>query len=253
MSFRWGPTTGGTTARPARTGAAADSALVRCADAARTFGAGTAAVVAVHDVTCVVPADARLALTGPSGSGKSTLLHMLAGLDAPTRGTITWPALSGGPADQVGVIFQGPSLIPSLDVTENVALPLLFGGVPAAAARHRAAGSLDRLGVGDLAAKLPDELSGGQSQRVAAARVVAKRPRLILADEPTGRLDHETADHVVSVLIDAADELGAALIISTHDTRVAARLPNRWTMRDGGLNERAAIRRDSDGRNGVHR
>jgi putative ABC transport system ATP-binding protein len=186
----------------------------------------------------VVRPGARIALTGPSGSGKSTLLHLIAGLEIPTGGTITWPGLGGLPQGRpglIGMIFQGPSLLPTLNVTENVGLPLQFAGVPAATAAERAARALEQLGIAEMAAKLPEELSGGQAQRVAVARAVASRPSLILADEPTGQLDREAGDRVISVLLQAADELGAALVISTHDADIAARLPERWTMSDGAL------------------
>jgi putative ABC transport system ATP-binding protein len=219
----------------------ADSALVRCTEVARTFGDGAAAVVAVHEVSCEVPPGARIALTGPSGSGKSTLLHLIGGLETLTGGTITWPGLGGPPHGRpgvIGMIFQGPSLLPALNVSENVALPLRFDGVPSATADDRAARALDRLGIAELGSRLPEELSGGQSQRVAVARAVASRPKLILADEPTGRLDHRAAGHVISVLLEAADELDAALIVSTHDAEIAARLPQRWTMSDGALSSR---------------
>ena len=212
--------------------------LVRAVGAARTFGRGPTAVVAVHGASCEIAAGARLALTGPSGSGKSTLLHLLAGLDEPTAGTITWPALGErhqlrpGP---VGVVFQGPSLLPPLDVAENVALPLLLAGRAegeAAAAAHQA---LARLGLEDLAAKLPEELSGGQAQRVAVARVLAGQPRLIMADEPTGQLDHRNGAVVIDALLEAAAALGAALVVATHDVLVADRFALRWTMADGRL------------------
>lgn len=214
------------------------TALADCVDVAHTYGRGSTAVVAVHGVTCqVLPRD-RVAVTGPSGSGKSTLLHLLAGLEPPTAGTLRWPglALAGSrPAGEVGLVFQGPSLLPSLDVTENVALPLLLAGAAETAAIQRAAEALDRLDINDLASKLPEELSGGQSQRVAIARVLAARPRLILADEPTGQLDKATAEHVLTVLLETARELDAALVVSTHDADVAARLSTQWVMRDGRL------------------
>ena len=161
---------------------------------------------------------------GPSGSGKSTLLHLLAGLDRPTADG-RWPA-SGRPAVRpgLGVVFQGPSLVPALDVVENVALPLLLAGVDEPEAVERAAAALDRLELGGLAGALPEELSGGQAQRVAVARVLAGRPGPVLADEPTGQLDRDERDQVVDVLLAAADELGAALVVSTHDEAVAARL-----------------------------
>jgi len=220
----------------------ARSVAVRCEDVARTFGAGQRAVVAVHDVTCVVLAGERIAVTGPSGSGKSTLLHLLAGLDLPTRGTVSWPALGDrerlrpGP---VGVVFQSASLLAPLDVAENVALPQLLAGVDEDCALAGARDALGRLGLADLGAKLPEELSGGQAQRVAVARVLAGRPRLILADEPTGQLDHDTAATVVEALVDTAVMLGAALLLTTHDPMVAERLPIRWAMADGTLHSQA--------------
>ena len=212
--------------------------LVRAVRAARTFGRGPAAVVAVHGASCQITAGARLALTGPSGSGKSTLLHLLAGLDEPTAGTVTWPALGSrqqlrpGP---VAVVFQGPSLLPPLDVAENVALPLLLAGRPEAEAAAAAHQALARLGLEALAARLPEELSGGQAQRVAVARALAGRPRLILADEPTGQLDHRNAAVVIAALLEAAGTLGAALVVATHDPLVADRFADRWSMADGRL------------------
>ncbi|MDQ2750782.1 MAG: ABC transporter ATP-binding protein, partial [Actinomycetota bacterium] len=215
-----------------------ESAVVACREVARTYGSGSAAVVAVYGVTCDVVPSARIALTGPSGSGKSTLLHMMAGLDSPTSGTLSWPALDGHPLGhpgRVGVVFQGPSLLPALDVTENVALPLLLADTPEKVAVQQAGAALHRLGIGDLADKLPEQLSGGQAQRVAVARALASRPALILADEPTGQLDHEAAALVVDVLLQACAQLGAALVVATHDPLIADRLAVQWTMRDGRL------------------
>ncbi|MCU1497622.1 MAG: hypothetical protein JWM47_1575 [Acidimicrobiales bacterium] len=220
-------------------------ALVRAAGVARTFGAGPAAVVAVHDIDCEIHPGVRVALVGPSGSGKTTLLHLLAGLDEPTTGTIEWPAI--GTVDRlrpgpVAVVFQAPSLMPPLDVLENVALPLLLAGVDRGEATTRAGEALDRLNLADLASKLPEELSGGQAQRVAVARVLAGRPVLILADEPTGQLDHVSGAAVIDALVTAADHTDAALVVNTHDPAVAARLDLRWSMVDGALtrSERAS-------------
>jgi ABC-type lipoprotein export system ATPase subunit len=218
--------------------------LVACDRLARTFGNGIGAVVAVHDITCEIRTGQQLALTGPSGSGKSTLLHIIAGLDTPTTGTITWPALGlrrdlrPGP---IAVVFQGPSLLPPLDVTENVALPLLLAGATETDARDRAMRALDRLQLGALAAKLPEELSGGQAQRVAVARVLAGKPRLILADEPTGQLDRAAARTVIDALLETAAQLGAALVVSTHDPIVAARFDTRWAMADGRFAQRPDV------------
>jgi ABC-type lipoprotein export system ATPase subunit len=212
--------------------------LARCVDVSRTYGAGPTAVVAVHGATCEIGPRDRIALVGASGSGKSTLLHLLAGLEPATTGAVTWPGFGPPPARSpgaIGVVFQGPSLIPALDVAENVALPLVLAGADETSSAERAAAALTRLGVADLASKLPEELSGGQAQRVAVARVLAARPRLILADEPTGQLDHTTAAHVIDVLVTAADELGAALMITTHDPDVAARMQQQWPMHSGRL------------------
>ena len=221
--------------------------VLECDAVAKTFGAGRTAVVAVHAATATVTAGDRIALQGPSGSGKSTLLHLMAGLEQPTAGSLTWPGLALRPdrptpaAAQLGLVFQGPSLLAPLDVRENVAFPLLLAGVSESDARSRTDDALDLVGVADLATKLPEELSGGQSQRVAIARVVAMRPSLILADEPTGQLDHETAAHVLQVLTAAADAIGAAMVVTTHDPIVARRFGTRWTMRDGRLTTSAPV------------
>ncbi|GAA2553961.1 ABC transporter ATP-binding protein [Pseudonocardia hydrocarbonoxydans] len=217
--------------------------LVECVGAARVHGRGPGAVAAAHGVHCAVHRGDRIALSGPSGSGKSTLLHLLSGLDTPTSGIVAWPTWRGSPAGRpglVGVVFQGQSLLPDLDVAENVALPLLIAGVPTDAAALAAGAALATLGIGELAAKLPDEISGGQAQRVAVARVLAARPALILADEPTGRLDRAAAHRVVDVLIDTADELNAGLVIGTHDETVAARMRTSWRMADGRVHTGAS-------------
>ncbi len=213
--------------------------VVRCHGVARTYGRGGRAVVAVHGVTCTLHAGDQVALTGPSGSGKTTLLHLLAGLDQPTVGTITWPILGDRPRGNVAVAFQGPSLLPSLDVLENVALPLLISGRQEGDARHQARRSLETLGIAELSDHLPEELSGGQAQRVALARVLATVPRLILADEPTAQLDTALGGYVIDLLTDVAERTGAALLVATHDETIAGRLRHRWSMHDGTLREAA--------------
>jgi ABC-type lipoprotein export system ATPase subunit len=210
--------------------------LARCTDLTRAYGSGAGEVRALRGVSCTLRPGMQVALTGPSGSGKSTLLHLLAGLDTPTSGTIAWPGLDGSPAGRPGVVsmvFQGPSLLPPLDVIENIALPLLLAGCPETQARERAAAALHDVGLDELAARLPEELSGGQAQRVAVARALAARPRVILADEPTGQLDSAHAAQVAGLLLDAATRLGAALVLSTHDLTIAGRLPDRWQIADG--------------------
>jgi putative ABC transport system ATP-binding protein len=221
------------------------SFVAECIDVSRSFGSEPNVVQALSSVHCRIPPSARIALTGSSGSGKSTLLHLLAGIDAPTGGTVRWPALRADPSGHpgaVGIVFQGPSLLPTFDVVANVVLPMLFAAVDEASAIERALAALELVGMRESAARFPDELSGGQSQRVAVARVVASRPALILADEPTGQLDQSNADRVITALLDTATSIGAALMISTHDPVVAARLTTRWEMRDGTLDVDAAPR-----------
>lgn len=212
--------------------------LVRLSEVSRTFGSGRIAVVAVHGATAIVPQQARIAVMGASGSGKSTLLHLMAGIDAPTSGRISWPALGSTnrlDITQVGVVFQGPSLMPPLSVVENVAVPLVLQGVSDAQAQRRAHEALSTLGINDLAVKLPEELSGGQAQRVAVARVLAAGRPLIIADEPTGQLDHTAAHRVMTVLLAVADQLSAGLVVSTHDPSIASYLDSQWAMQEGIL------------------
>lgn len=218
-----------------------DTALVSCDGVSRTFGTGEQAVVAVHSASCQIRAGDRVAMMGPSGSGKSTLLHLIAGLDVPGTGTVCWPALAesvDGLLGSIAMVFQGASLMPPLTVLENVAFPLLLRGMSDSAARESAADALAALDIGDLGERLPEELSGGQAQRACVARVLASRPRLILADEPTGQLDHAAAKRVVEVLVQAADHLNAGLVVSTHDPLIAAHLATRWRMHDGVLDAR---------------
>jgi ABC-type lipoprotein export system ATPase subunit len=212
--------------------------MVACDDVSRTYGTGPSAVVAVHGTTCTVPAGARIAVAGPSGSGKSTLLHLMAGLERPTRGEVRWPGLpvtTDARARRIGVVFQSPSLVPTLDVAENTGLPLVIAGVDRPEVARRVAEALELADVAELAAKLPEEISGGQAQRVAVARVLAQRPRLVLADEPTGQLDHAAGRRLLDALLVATDHVEAALVVTTHDSSVADRLDTHWTMCAGRL------------------
>ena len=212
-------------------------ALVICEGVSRVFGTGSGAVVAVHGTSCVIETGARVAVIGSSGSGKSTLLHLIAGLELPTVGSVTWPGLPLAPerAFEIGVVFQSPSLVPALTVEENTALPLILAATPDGEWRSRAAEALAAVGLDDLAGRLPEELSGGQGQRVAVARVLAQRPRLVLADEPTGQLDRASRHHLIEVLLRTATQIGAAVVVSTHDRAVADRLETHWYMDEGRL------------------
>jgi len=216
----------------------ANVALAMAEQARRVYQRGGATVVALQEATCAIAPGDRIALVGRSGSGKSTLLHLLGGLDTPTSGTIAWPALGLRETlrpTQVAFVFQMLSLLPPLTVVENVELPLLLGGIDPPAARAAAHDALERIDLVPLADRLPEELSGGQAQRVAVARALAYRPRLILADEPTGQLDRPTAQHLFDILLAALAGTDTALVVATHDRSVADRLTQRWEMRQGVL------------------
>src|SRR3984893_16216444 len=204
----------------------------------KTSRTGSDAQTALSTASCSVAPGDRIAIVGPSGSGKSTLLHLLGGLDTPTSGNLTWPAL--GPREvlrpaKIGFVFQMPSLLAPLTVVENVGSPLLLGHVHAEKARAAALDALERIELGSIADKLPEELSGGQAQRVAIARALASQPKLILADEPTGQLDHPTAQHLFDVLLASLEGTETALVVATHDRTVAERMNTLWHMQHGIL------------------
>lgn len=206
----------------------------------RTFIQGIKAVRVLEAVTGNVEAGARIAILGPSGSGKSTLLHLLGGMDRPTTGSITWPALGSRnnlSPQKVGFVFQTSSLFETLTALENVELPLLLAGVPPGQAKTDALQSLTDIGLTAIADKLPEELSGGQVQRVAVARALTSRPRLVLMDEPTGQLDQPTAQHLFDILLDSLNSETTAVIVATHDPMVAARMNTIWQLSQGRLKE----------------
>lgn len=212
--------------------------LVRAQNVGRTYKSGETSVVALASATCIIRPKDRIALTGPSGSGKSTLLHLMAGLDTPTSGTLEWPAMGDRDTlrpSQVAFVFQMPSLLAPLSAVENVELPLLLGGASEKEARRAALDALERIELAEIADKLPEELSGGQAQRVAVARALAYGPKLILADEPTGQLDHTTAEHLLSVWLGALEGTDTALVVATHDPAVAGSMSTIWQMQHGNL------------------
>ena len=223
-----------------------ETILLRGAGVSRRFERAGAGAAAVEDASFEIDVDSRIALVGPSGSGKSTLLHLMAGLLDPSAGSVSWPALEEGGDGRPGaiaVVFQAPSLVPWLDAVENVMVPLLLQGLDETAARRRAEAALAALGLAEIGDKLPEELSGGEAQRVAVGRAMAQEAKLILADEPTGQLDQATAREVMSALVHTADRNRAALVVATHDPAVAAALPVVWRMDHGCLDvaERAVV------------
>lgn len=212
--------------------------LVSVFQVGRTYSRGKSSVIALASATCEVHAGDRVALVGHSGSGKSTLLHVMAGIDIPTSGQIAWPALGDRESlrpGKVGIVFQSPSLLAPLTVVENVEVPLRLGRVNAQAARKAALYALEQVQLKALADKLPEELSGGQAQRVAVARALASQPRLILADEPTGQLDHPTAHYLFDVLLASLEGTDTALVVATHDIAIAQRLRTNWHIQHGML------------------
>ena len=211
--------------------------LIRAQALSCTFQQGGRPVVAVKSADFQIRAGDRIAVMGPSGCGKSTLLHLMGGLVRATSGTITWPGLGAiedlRPA-HIAMVFQGPSLMPELTAGENVALPGLLANGDLLSG-DAATAALALFDLEPLADKLPEQMSGGQMQRVALARAVAGRPKLILADEPTGQLDQATRDDMLDRLLAHLVGLATALVITAHDPAVAARLQTVWHMSHGKL------------------
>lgn len=217
--------------------------LLAAHDLHLSFGPTTALASASLDIH---PGEV-LALMGPSGSGKSTLLHCLAGILRPDSGTVTYAGRdvtamsdaerSGLRRSEFGFVFQFGQLVPELTCQENVALPLRLAGVPRREALATAREWLTRLEVADVAEKRPGQTSGGQGQRVAVARALVTRPAVLFADEPTGALDSLNGERVMQLLVGAARDTGAAVVLVTHEARVAAYSDREAVVRDGRVRE----------------
>jgi len=198
----------------------------------RTYRGGGHEVRGVDSVSLAAARGEVVAVTGPSGSGKSTLLFLLGGLDTPDEGQVRvagvdWATLRGRARARFrrrtcGFIVQGLALLPQATAAENVEVPLLLDGIEVTARGRRVAGVLERVGLEQHSMKLTDQLSGGQQQRVAIARALVAEPAVVLADEPTGSLDSVTAQDIVALLVAAARERDAAVVMVTHDPTVAA-------------------------------
>ena len=211
----------------------------------KTYRLGEHVVRALQGVDLSVQRGELLALTGPSGSGKSTILNLCGLIDTPDSGDI----VLGGTAvhgmnevqrtllrrDAMGFVFQSFNLVPVMTVAENVDYPLFIAGVGAAERRSRVAAQLQAVGLQDHAHHRPDALSGGQRQRVAIARALVKRPRLVIADEPTASLDSHTADQVLDLMRERGHAEGAAFVIATHDSRLTSRCDRIVALLDGRL------------------
>lgn len=221
--------------------------LLEVSHLSKEYAGATAAVPVLRDVNFSLSAAGTLALEGESGSGKSTVLHLIAGLDAPSGGSIVVGGQQVvGMSDaesaalrrtEIGIIFQQFNLVPSLSVRANIAFHARLGNqFDAEWADHLA----DRIGLAEHLEKYPEALSGGQQQRVAIARTLAARPKLVLADEPTGNLDEETADNVLKLMLESADSAGTAVLMVTHSARQAARMSRRLVLSHGVVRERSA-------------
>ena len=211
----------------------------------RTFMAGPQAVHVLQGVDLQVMRGQTLALVGRSGSGKSTLLHVLGGLDRPDAGEVRWgdwvvdasavTELGHRRNAHLGFVYQFHHLLAELSAEDNVAMPLWIRRMPRAQARDAAREALAAVGLADRAHHLPAELSGGERQRVALARALVTRPACVLADEPTGNLDRQTADQVFDLMLRLAREQGTAFIVVTHDAGLAARCDVQQLMLQGRL------------------
>ncbi len=223
---------------------AAPSSIVDAVHVGRVFEMPAGPVVAVRDVSLQIRPGEHLAISGPSGCGKSTLLHMLGCVDTPSSGTLRFnnrdvSTLSDSARSlvrlrQIGFVFQRFFLLPMLTAWENVELPQSEAGVGAPERRSRTSELLDYVGLGSRAGHRPSQLSGGEMQRVAIARALANRPRLLLADEPTGELDRATGAQIAE-LLDRVNADGTALVLVTHDPALAERAQRVLTMRDGSV------------------
>jgi len=211
--------------------------LVTLSAATRRYVVGSNTVNALENVNCSIKRQQHTAIMGASGSGKSTLLAMMAGLDQLDSGAVMWPSLESRTPlrpKYVSVSFQSPSLLPSLTVQQNIEVPLLV--MDETEVEKKAMKALERLGLAHLRDRFPDELSGGQAQRVALSRAMATGPALLLADEPTGQLDQDTGQSMIATLIAWADETKSTLVVATHDPQVARKFNSRWRMGFGVLN-----------------
>lgn len=219
--------------------------MLSCKAICKSYRDGTHVTPVLHEVSLDVASHQMVAIVGSSGSGKSTLLHILGTLDQPDSGEL-WLAgkqvssLSSAEKaqlrnEQLGFIYQFHHLLMDFTAMENVAMPLLIRKLDKAKAHAAASDMLTRVGLGHRLNHRPSELSGGERQRVAIARAMIGKPGLVLADEPTGNLDHQTAESIYQLMRELNRELGTSFVVVTHDRALAAKLDQQYWMRDGRL------------------
>ena len=223
-----------------------DDVVLRADKVAKTYQEGKLRTEVLRDVSLAVSRGETVAIVGASGTGKSTLLHILGGLDAPSAGEVevegqTMSRLSDRARGNLrnkslGFVYQFHHLLPEFTALENVCMPLLIRGTAIGAAREAARGLLDRVGLAARLEHKPGELSGGERQRCAVARALVTRPACVLGDEPTGNLDEKNAAQVYELMLELNREIGTALILVTHDPRLAARAGRTLELSGGMLN-----------------
>jgi putative ABC transport system ATP-binding protein len=211
----------------------------------RSYSKGGVTIDAVRSIDLDIAQGEMASIEGPSGSGKSTLLQLLGALDTPTRGSLRFDgrelskesdkSLTGLRSKEIGFVFQHFNLIPTLTAQENVAVAMVPSGMAHGERSERARELLERVGLGHRIEHLPSRLSGGEQQRVAIARALANSPRVVIADEPTGNLDSETASEVISVLAGLRQSAGVTLILATHDDEIGRIAERRIRLKDGSI------------------
>lgn len=222
-----------------------NQAVLSASQLSKSFTDGQLKTDVLNNINLTVNRSDRIAIVGSSGSGKSTLLHILGGLDSPTEGQVLVQgndihAMKNKAASRLrnqhlGFVYQFHHLLPEFTAVENVAMPLVIGGMSPSLAQEQATALLDKVGLSHRFQHKPSELSGGERQRAALARALITEPACLLADEPTGNLDHRTAQGIFELILKLNEDFGTALVIVTHDTGLAAKMDQQLTLIDGCL------------------